>query len=130
MRGAPAAERGHADFTRTRLRQSDELGDSLDGKRRIYIHHERKGRKTCHRCKIAQQIEWERIKERRIDGIRSRDLHQGVPIGWRCKRCLDRYVSARAWFGSTMTGWPSRSVSHWLMMRARMSEALPGGNPM
>src|SRR5712672_684842 len=31
---------------------------------------------------------------------------------------------------STMTGWPIRSVSHWPMMRARMSDALPGGNPM
>ena len=70
VRGRASAKRGHADLAWVGFGVGDELRDRFHRQLRIHVQCEGEGRQTRNRGKIMQEIERQRLIERRINRVR------------------------------------------------------------
>ena len=78
-RGAVAGRR-HVELAGIGLGVGDQLGDRLDRKRRMDIHHVGKADDAGDRDDVAQKVETELVVERGVDGIGRRHQQQRVAV--------------------------------------------------
>jgi hypothetical protein len=97
MAWRPVAGRGHTDLARMRLGVGDELGNCLGWKRWIYHHDKGRAGNACDRRDVADEIEVERVVERRIDRVRRDDQKERIAVRGCTHDRLGGDIGAGAW---------------------------------
>src|SRR6516164_414744 len=128
MAQVPIAGRCHIELARVGLGIGDEFGNRLRRNRWIYHHHNGHVNHARDRRDIEGEIVLERFVERRVDGIRRREVEQRV-AGRHVGHGFGCDVAGGARAASTRNCWPSFSDRDWATRRATMSDALPAAWP-
>jgi tetrahydromethanopterin S-methyltransferase subunit G len=100
--GALVAARAHVDLAGMGLGIGDEFRDRRRRDRRMHQHHGGFAAETRDRHDVADEVEIERLVERRVDEIRRRDQQQRVAVGRRVHHRFGRDVGAGA--GAVLDG--------------------------
>ena len=95
VRGAGAA-RAEVERAGLGFREGDELLQVLRRQRRLRDHHVRHRRDQAHRREVLHRVVVDLRVQRRADGERRRDQHDGVAVGRRPRRRLGADVAAGA----------------------------------